>query len=203
MRLAFLFALGLAACSTAGAAPAPAADGGPTWRGDSCNETSDCGWDDRCMPKRCGKRRDAGVACEETSPPPGECVCNENMCTLRPKDAAGGTSAGGCKQDGECAVDVATATCHAGGDAFIGPITKEGAVCTCDARAGKCVWSWSGPVACKTYRDCSLVRTPRLRAVPAKLVPRPVKRLVRPCKDAEIDSVCAPDGTCKIVGWGC
>jgi hypothetical protein len=175
----------------------------PTWRGDYCDESSDCGWDDPCQPTRCQKGAPAPRDCEKSLPAPGECLCNENMCTLRPTGDAAVTTAGTCKAAADCAIDVATGTCHAGGTSLIGPITRQGPVCTCDAKAGTCGFVWSGPVACKSYRDCSYVRLPRLRAVPSRLVPRSHKGKVRPCKDGEIDSVCGEDGVCRIVGWSC
>jgi hypothetical protein len=187
------------------AAPAPPApDAGLGWRGDSCRDAADCGWDDPCFPRRCGKKGAEGVPCEKSAPAPGKCLCNEDMCTLRPDDAAYGESAAaGCKADADCAVDVGTGTCHLGGDALIGPIDVQGPVCVCDKASTRCRLTWSGPVACKSWRDCSWVDSPRLRPVPASQVPRPVKRQVRPCKDGEVDSVCTPERTCKIVGWKC
>lgn len=188
------------------AAPAPPRDAAPpalTWRGDHCDDDKQCGWDDPCVAKRCGNNAPPGVGCDKSAAKPGECRCNERMCTLRPADPAYGASAAGCKTDDECAVDVGTGTCHLGGTTLIGPITSEGPVCLCDKASTTCRLAWSGPVACRSWKDCSWVQTPRLRAVPSSQVRRPVNRPVRACKDGEVDAVCTPEHTCKIVGWSC
>jgi len=202
----------VAATAPVDAAPvatAPVVDAGPAdaagAAGAFCQSDAECGWDDQCMPGRCVAARAAGggAGCDESAPPPGTCSCVENQCALRRNDpSAGASTAAGCTRDDQCAIDVASATCHLGGTTLIGPIHAEGPVCTC-GKAGRCEWSWSGPVACKSWRDCSWVHQPRLRPVPAKLVPRPVKRPVRACKDGEVDSVCTKAGTCEIVAWSC
>jgi hypothetical protein len=160
------------------------------------------------MPVRCGKAaKGVSPACDESSPAPGTCTCVEQMCTLRPKNLSYADSADvSCVDDKDCAVDVATAKCHPHGRTLIGPIHRQGPVCVCRPGMGRCVLQWQEPVPCESWRDCSWVRLPRLRPVPAKQIPRPVTRPVRPCKDGEIDSVCEPDGarkTCTIVGWSC
>lgn len=193
------------------AAPAPdaspieaaAATGSTGARGDFCRNDADCGWDDPCMPARCGKASTAPFpGCDESAPPPGTCTCVEQQCTLRPTRPTHGASAPGCTTDADCAIDVATATCHVKGQTLIGPITEQGPVCTC-AAGGRCQWSWVGPVPCKTWRDCSWTRAPRLRPVPSSQVPRPVDHPVEACRDGERDSVCTPQGTCRIVAWSC
>jgi hypothetical protein len=190
---------GAASTADPGAAAPAASRGG---RGDRCSADADCGWDDPCTPRRCGRAAGApGPGCDKSWPPPGTCTCVEHQCTLRPDDPARGASDSGCRSDDECAVDVAAATCHLRGDSLIGPIEEQGPVCTCSE--GRCVWRWTGPVRCTSWRDCSWVRTSRLRPVAAGEVPRPVPRPVRPCKDGERDSVCGPGGVCRIVAWGC
>jgi len=187
-------------------APAPAS--GPTWRGDYCRSDAECGWDDPCLPARCGRGRVApAAACDESAPAPGDCLCVEEMCTLRPRDPARGASADvSCVEPKDCAVDVATATCHPHGQSLIGPIYRQGPLCVCRPGMGRCELVWQQAVPCDSWRDCSWVHAPRLRPVPAKEVPRPVNRPVRPCQDGEVDSVCTEDGgrkTCQIVGWRC
>jgi hypothetical protein len=191
-----------APADAAPAAPPATPDAGPLGaRGDYCDQDADCGWDDPCMARRCGKAPEP-TGCDKSMPPPGTCSCVENQCTLKPKDPALGASAPGCTTDADCAIDVGTATCHLKGTTLIGPIEQEGPVCTCNGGSRRCEFSWSGPVACKSWRDCSWVRQPRLRAVPARSVPRPFPRPVRACKDGEVDSVCKA-GVCEIVGWSC
>jgi hypothetical protein len=141
--------------------------------------------------------------CKPGSRPPGTCTCNEKMCTLRPSDPRHGESAVGCKSDADCAVDVGTGTCHLGGETLVGPISVEGPVCLCDKPTATCRLTWSGPVACTSWRDCSWTDAPRLRPVSSRDVRRPHKRPVRPCKDGETDSVCSPEKVCTVVHWTC
>jgi hypothetical protein len=188
------------ALPTPRAAPAPSA--GPAWRGDHCSATAQCGWDDPCAPKRCQKVAGPPKSreCGESLPSPGECLCVDSMCTLKPKDPKVGESkTAGCATDADCAVDVPTATCHVKGTTLIGPIRREGPVCTCDAKSRKCQFQWSGPVPCKSFKECSYSRYPRLRPIPAKPLRR---RPVRPCRDGEVDSVCR-SGFCEVVSWSC
>jgi hypothetical protein len=178
------------------------ADAGLTWRGDLCKDDAQCGWDDPCKARRCGRPSRQDVGCDKSFPPPGTCTCVEEQCTLRPKDPAYGASKASCAKDADCAVDVGTGTCHVGGQPA-GWITAEGPICRCDQARATCRFEWSGPVACKSWRDCSWSDTPRLRPVPSSQVPRPFKRQVRPCKDGGMDSVCSPEKVCKIVRWKC
>lgn len=186
------------------ATTAPPAASEPSWRGHFCERDEDCGWDDPCFPKRCGERVDSVPVCNESAPAPGSCTCIEGMCTLRRSRLSSGDSPfPACLHDEDCAIDIGTGTCHAHGTHQVGPIRQQGPFCFCKPSMGQCALQWAEPVPCETWRDCSWVREPRLRPVPSKQVPRPVPREVRPCKDGEIDSVCAPDKTCRIVGWKC
>lgn len=175
----------------------------PHARGDHCSTATDCNWDDPCGGTRCvhGSAKQP-LGCEETAPKLGTCGCVDNQCTLRSSDPARGASAPGCTKDDECAVDVGAAACVLGGDTLIGPIHQQGPVCTCDAATTRCQWSYVGPIACESWRDCSWIKKPRLRPVASKLVPRPVAKPVRACKDGEVDSVCT-NKVCTIVGWSC
>jgi hypothetical protein len=169
----------------------------PGWRGDACQSDPDCGWH-LCAPARCEAHPEPNEC--DRGGPPGTCTCVEHQCTLH-RDVAP-APVPGCAADADCAVDVGTATCHLHGKTSIGPIEREGPVCACVQ--GACQLQWDGPVACSTWKDCSWTRQPRLRPVPAKLVPRPVDHPVKPCSDdGEIDSVCAPDKTCRIISSSC
>jgi hypothetical protein len=193
-----------------GAAPIPAAPA-QQWRGAYCQSDADCAWNDECMPTACVDADDVGpsVRCAESAPPQGDCICLEDMCTLRPHPGQRRVSLdSGCTSDDQCAVDVPTATCHLGGDTLIGPISEQGPICLCeesaDSGGGLCVFEWVGPVACQTFRDCWYERRPRLRPVPATT---PRDRPVEPCVDGEVDSVCGGaedgEGVCRVVSWGC
>jgi hypothetical protein len=212
--LPMLVALGLVG---SGIARAPAISAGPQrateraavgapagQRGDFCKADGDCGWDDPCQPRRCSAVVEPPTAgCEKRPSTPGTCACVEQQCTLRPSEPTRGTSAAGCSRDDECAVDVGSATCHLRGRLSVGPIVEEGPVCTCAAGSGRCEWSWVGPVPCRSWRDCSWVRSPRLRPVPAARQKRPVAHPVKPCDEGDVDSVCGPQGACRIVTWSC
>ena len=184
------------------ARPAPPA---PSWRGAYCQADDECNWDHSCFPRRCVGTRTAHVTqeCDKTLPEPGVCSCVENQCSLRPERPIASPNARGCSEDSDCAVDVASATCHAGGQSRIGPIRSEGPLCTCERSSGTCVFQWAEPVACKSWRDCSWTRQPRLRPVSAQEVPRPFKGKVKPCHDSEIDSVCTDEGICRVMAWKC
>jgi hypothetical protein len=190
----------VAVLSTREAATPASAAAEPAQRGDSCRADADCGWDDPCRPQRCGAVAERPAAgCGKDVLRPGTCSCVEQQCTLRPAEPTRGASAPGCKGDAECAIDIGAATCHLGIRTAIGPIAEEGPVCTCAAGAGRCEWGWAGPVPCKSWRDCSWAREPRLRPVPASDRKRPVPHPVKPCEEGHVDSVCGPQGTCRIV----
>ena len=184
---------------------APAKTATPTaWRGEPCAAAADCGWDDDCMPTRCGKPHTARAVCEESSPPPGACLCNEGQCSLKPDHPEVGRSAtAGCTADADCAVDVGAAKCHFKGQTLIGPINEQGPVCACDKASGFCDFQWAGPVPCQTWKDCSWERKPRLRPVPSSSTPRPMDHPVKGCTDGEVDSVCTKQHVCRIVAFSC
>ena len=171
-------------------------------RPDSCEANADCGWDSSCLPTRCvsAKRSPGLIACDESSPPPGECLCADNYCTLKPKRLPAPVALG-CKADADCLFEPSSGTCGARQEFGQGPINKEGAFCTCEPTSGACSVEWVGPVACKTYKDCSWLRAP-LRPVPSSLIPRPQPRPVKACSTGEVDSVCK-EGVCVVVGWSC
>ena len=110
-----------------------------------------------------------------------------------------------CTQRSDCAWDEATKTCGAAKDAYSGasgPVQTSGQTCVCEA--SECRVFTVEPVACKTWRDCSFAREPFLHPASSKQVPREKNRKVRPCKDAERDSVCDEQTkTCRLVAWKC
>lgn len=112
----------------------------------------------------------------------------------------GGVAAGGCARARDCAV-AADGGCapSAWGQ---GPVSESGVACDC--RAGACVPFTVAPVPCRSFRDCSYASEPVLHPVSSKATPRPFKGKVRPCRDAERDSVC-DEGTktCRLVAWKC
>ncbi len=182
--------------------PKPEPELGPRGRGDSCTTDTECGWNDPCAASRCvGVKAPPFAACEESLPYPGTCSCIENQCTLQPKGSTGASEAG-CTTDDECAVDVGAGACQLRGETMIGPITQRGPVCTCNPTTTRCEWSFVGPIACESWKDCSWIRQPRLRPVSAKVEPRPVAHEVRACKDGSVDSVCK-NSVCEIVAWSC
>lgn len=161
----------------------------------SCRADVDCGWDDTCFPKRCAK---AGrmSACDESSAPPGQCLCVDGGCTLKPKEAPAAT--GTCEVRG-CMVDRAGAACIAdtGGvpEGLRGsPGLDSGPSCDCiDPKKG-CTFQWFDPVPCKTDRDCWISAEPRTHPVkrPAALRGRDFK----PCSDGETEPKCGAQGQC-------
>ena len=171
-------------------------------RADFCTTNVDCGWNDACLPTRCvsAKRSPGLTACDESSLPPGECLCLESACTLKPKRLPEPVVLG-CKVDADCGFEASSGTCGAKGQFSGGPIKQEGAFCKCEAKSGACSVEWVGPVACKTYKDCSWTRSP-LRPVPSSLTPRPNPKPVKACSTGEVDSVCK-ENICVVLGWSC
>jgi len=116
---------------------------------------------------------------------------------------SGGTPHGPCASDSECAWSKTHRACYALASGRLAADERQPGACRCDVAASACVHSFSGEVTCKTWRDCSAVLDGQgRRPVPAKVLPREHRRQVRPCRDAEWDSVCA-EGVCKIVAWKC
>ena len=178
------------------------------WRGEYCEGDSGCQWDDACAPKRCQGRAPGAQdrECGESLPPPGQCVCNAGFCVTKIAAAKVAPTGPACQKTAECALDVATGQCHGVSGQRLPLIRVSGALCRCDEATKTCRYQWMDPVACSSWRDCSWTRTPRLRPVSSKEVPRPTPRPVKACVDGEIDSVCGgPTGRniCQIVAWSC
>lgn len=168
-----------------------APDGGVAPRADlpltSCRGGEGCAAvGERCL------RGDGGTS--------GECVCADGWCAKRGGAADAGVA---CASHEACAVDWSAGLCVAaaeGGYRF--PLRGEGPTCAC--RAGQCAFEWQAPVKCQTWRDCSLAREPVWHPVSSKEIKREHARPVRPCKDAEHDSVCdEKTKTCRMVAWSC
>jgi len=162
-----------------------------------CENDSACAFDDPCDAHACvGKSEAKPVACEESAPRPGRCVCASNHCTLVRKDPATGARKTGCTSNATCELDPPTGSCRAGKGARSLP--TGGVFCACDA--GTCTPEWVGEVTCKTSKDCSWLDDP-WRPAPAAKVPRPFPPVV-PCKTGEKDSVCSA-GVCVLRAWKC
>lgn len=186
-----------ASASGSGATPAPASASAPLDPKASvpCTSDKDCGWDDGCTPKRCVQAQPP-TACEESSPPPGSCLCVQGACTLKPKQPP--TTSGSCEVRG-CVVDRSGGACIADtGGVAEGLRTNVGVdlgpSCDCiDPKQG-CTFQWFEPVACKTDRDCWIEQNPRPHPIkrPAQLRGRDFK----PCSDGETEPSCGPAGQC-------
>ncbi|MCC6524337.1 MAG: hypothetical protein IT373_16885 [Polyangiaceae bacterium] len=165
-----------------------------------CGQDAECGWDDRCMPTRCGAAVAPGPACEETSPPPGTCGCLDYSCTLVRSAPAPEEP---CRKDDECGLETATGRCRAipagpHADPMLPPAKPGSPYCAC--RASRCTLDHAERVECQSDADCGYVRSGH-RVVPVRAKQkRPGK--FRPCVDGEIDSQCR-GGVCQMVGWSC
>jgi hypothetical protein len=86
------------------------------------------------------------------------------------------------------------------------PLEREGPLCACDAASGRCVFRWIDPVPCRSWRDCSYQRDPRLHPVPSSETPRLHPGRFEPCRDGSVDSVCEEGeggGFCRVVVFSC
>jgi hypothetical protein len=163
----------------------------------ACTTDADCGWDNPCMATRC---IEAGrhAACEESTKPPGTCVCFEGGCTTRPDPLPKPT--GTCEIRG-CEVDRAAGTCVADTRGVpenirARPGVNAGPSCDCpDPRRG-CVMSWFDPVPCKSDRDCWVDPSPRRHPIAR---PKELRgRDFAPCKDGEVAPKCGDAGVCVL-----
>ena len=164
----------------------------------ACASSADCGWDDDCVPTRCVEARAERTACDESSPPPGECLCLAGACTLQPKTPP--VASGTCEIRG-CVVDRAAGKCVAdtGGVAEnlrITPGVNEGPSCDCPNPAKGCAFTWFPAVPCTSDRDCWIDPSPRTHPVARPKALR--KRDFQPCKDGEIAPKCSDAGQCVL-----
>lgn len=160
-----------------------------------CTKTSECGWDDDCIPHRCVARSPKPRECDKSLPSLGDCRCIEATCTyVRTKPEATGS----CAKDDECEFDPATGLCRPGSPPAA-PIFEEGSFCRCVAKS--CAVERVEPVPCKTALDCSWLEDPR-RPAPASKVPRPWPPVKTPCASSSFDAVCKA-GRCRLVAWKC
>jgi len=164
----------------------------------ACASSADCGWDDDCLPTRCVEARAERTACDESSPPPGECLCLAGACTLQPKTPP--VASGTCEIRG-CVVDRAAGKCVAdtGGVAEnlrTTPGVNVGPSCDCPSPAKGCAFTWFPAVPCTSDRDCWIDPSPRTHPVARPKALR--KRDFQPCKDGEIAPKCGDAGQCVL-----
>jgi hypothetical protein len=170
----------------------------------TCEKDADCGWDDPCTPSACGKKlaRPAGKNCGKPGKPLGECRCAAGTCAfIRPEDTRNAERIS-CRTDGDCAFDATAGVCIA--NPSPASLVSPGIDCQCDTLNHFCKQMWVSDVPCKSFLDCSWrgVGAHPIRPVPSWFAPRSDKNPVRPCRDAERDSVCV-GGKCVIHAWKC
>ncbi|MCC6875307.1 MAG: hypothetical protein IT378_13455 [Sandaracinaceae bacterium] len=170
----------------------------------TCAADGDCHFDDGCVPRRCvagpGPEQ---VACEETAPPPGNCLCYQQRCTLRPSATrAEVTDADACDPvRAPCGLELASGRCVPNGTNDLSPVDRwSGPQCACDNQDHRCHVRWEEPIACRSVEDCWVEVSPRRRPIarPARLR----GRRFRPCRDGEHAPACA-DGYCTLVAFSC
>jgi hypothetical protein len=110
-----------------------------------------------------------------------------------------------CTSDEACGWDEPRSACVVGGEPPYPRDPERGMFCAC--REQRCELVVVGPFACASWRDCSWTTKPHLRPIPSKEERRPFPRPVRPCRDGEVDSVCAENDAgvkvCRIRSWKC
>lgn len=164
----------------------------------ACASDADCGWDHPCMPRRCVEAPTPGpIACDESSPPPGTCLCHAGACTLKPTAPPAPT---GTCEPRACVVDRAAGRCVAddGGVAENLRASRpvdDGPSCDCPRPADGCVYTWYEPIPCETVRDCWVSPSPRRHPIarPKQLRGRDFK----PCADGEAAPRCEA-GRCVV-----
>lgn len=162
-----------------------------------CATDADCGWDDTCFPKRCVEPS-ARTACDESGPPPGDCLCVEGACTAKPKTAP--TSTGACEPRG-CVVDRAAGVCVADTNGVTenirtNPGLSVGPSCDCVSPKDGCAFQWFDPIPCKSERDCWVDASPRRHPV---VRPKALRgRDFKPCSDGEVAPKCNDQGFCAL-----
>ena len=162
----------------------------------ACEANDDCGWDDPCVPQRCVGAPDAEpseVACNESRPAPGECLCAVGRCTLRRTEApepVAGCGGGFCSLDPSAGRCVTARTGTAGSPA-------RGPYCYCDGVDDTCRFEWREPIPCRTTNDCWVDGGRPVRPVRR---PRRLRgRTFRPCVDGETAPTCNDEGFCDFV----
>jgi hypothetical protein len=157
------------------------------------------------MPKRCLAKARAPRDCDESSPAPGECVCNKRQCTIKPgKDRSRWPeqSSEGCERDDQCQLDRSRGRCDRVErvTASEGPVVADEPYCECDGDANRCQYQWFDSLSCKSDADCWYLRKG------GRLVPfhpaKPRKLPFSPCKDGEVDVQCK-QGACVITAYKC
>jgi hypothetical protein len=174
----------------------------PSGAGDPCSEASPCGWDHPCIPTRCVGHDHIGTspACEESAPPPGECMCLAGQCTLRPTAPPSAPEPVSCKMSG-CGLDRGAGRCVEGAMQDANRTTRDqGPACHCDYGSSTCEFTWVEPIPCETVEQCWVSDS-----APYHPVPRPKSlrgRKFRPCKDGEVAPMCT-NGHCTVAGYSC
>jgi hypothetical protein len=181
----------------------------PEGFGDSCEDDGGCGWDDPCNPTRCvAATQPADIACDKSSPAPGECSCVAGRCSLRPSEVpAEGPS---CRLE-PCGLDQGAGRCVAG--SLLGAnrqLRDLGPACPCDEQRLECRFVWVESIACKSVDDCwvsdgrphfPIARPKSKRSRELSSRGRGVKKF-RPCSDAEVGPACV-EGRCSVVAYRC
>jgi hypothetical protein len=191
-------------------AAVPVATPGP--RAPECKTDADCRWRDPCAPKQCVAKKTAPewIGCDKSYPARGTCGCIDHLCTYTPREYLETTSRElSCRSDGECGFDPENGRCVLGKSTALA--SWKGPRCTCSIDSidgvpvpsgGLCTYGWPTDIPCKDWRDCSWVSSPRVYAVPSSVIPRPVAKPVRACRDGEHDSICE-NHSCRIIAWRC
>lgn len=166
--------------------------------GDPCSTDAPCGWDDPCMPTRCvgAKHVPSSLGCEETAPEPGDCLCWEGHCALRPSAPNPELE---CKSP--CGLDQGAGRCTVGVRTKANKRLRDtGPFCHCDWKTSQCVFEWVEPVSCTQDTDCWVSD-----GSPSHPIRRPKKlrtRRFKPCRDGELAPVCR-DGSCSLAAYSC
>ncbi|WP_181197541.1 protein kinase domain-containing protein [Enhygromyxa salina] len=168
--------------------------------GDPCEAADDCGWDDPCAPTRCvGIAQAPAGECEGQAarPAPGECVCVEQHCALRPSEPP--PPSAGCA-GALCGLDQAAGACVSGSMDEANEHREQGPACVCDEATRLCEFKWVEPIACKKATDCWVTN-----AAPYYPIERPRSmrgKDFRPCRDGEFAPTCR-EGRCALITYNC
>jgi len=162
-----------------------------------CTTDAECGWDNPCLATRCVEAGRHAV-CDESTKPPGTCICLAGGCTTLPDPLP--KSTGACELRG-CEIDRAAGKCVADtGGVPEGirsrPGVDVGPSCDCPRPAEGCVMSWFDAVPCKDDRDCWVSPSPRRHPIARPKHLR--KREFAPCKDGEVAPKCGDAGHCVL-----
>lgn len=176
----------------------------------ACATDDDCHFDDPCVPQACTATAPPDLACAESRPPPGSCVCVAERCVMR-RDMPEGylLSEETCVHGfggPPCGISLAEGTCAPGGEHRAhGGHDEARPVCGCHGAPpdARCRLEWHEPPTCETERDCWFDDDgPVLRPIRR---PRRLRRhRFEPCVDGEVAPACV-GGFCTRapVAFGC